>query len=151
MDWSWYTDSNVIRLYLHCILKANYKEKIWHQLKIPPGSFVTSYEKLAAELNLSVSQIRTSLKKLKITGNIAQKVYTRCSVITVKNYNEYQNDSTQTHTLIAPKSHRNRTQIATTNNIKKGRKEEYNLKEILENLRKEDNLSNEQNLRELYT
>ena len=29
LDWRWYTEPNALRLYIHLLLKANFKEIVW--------------------------------------------------------------------------------------------------------------------------
>ena len=68
IDWEWYNEPNTIRLFLHCLLKANHQDKKWRGIDIKRGSFVTSYAKLADELELSIQNVRTALNNLKLTG-----------------------------------------------------------------------------------
>ena len=70
LEWEWYDDPNTLRLFLHCLLKANHKDKKYRGDLIKRSTFVTSLEVLAFELNLSTQQIRTSLSKLEKTGEI---------------------------------------------------------------------------------
>lgn len=90
LNWEWYNDINVKVLFLHCLLRANYEEKEWHGISIPKGSFVTSYSSLSFETGLTYRQVRFALDKLKLTGEVAHKGQSQYSIITVKNWNEYQ-------------------------------------------------------------
>ena len=73
LEWEWYTDPNIYRVYTHLLLKANYKENNWRGIEIKIGEFVTSLDKLHAELNISIQTIRTALKKLEKTGYIERR------------------------------------------------------------------------------
>lgn len=90
LDWEWYDDINVKVLFLHCLLRANYEDKEWHGIIIPRGSFLTSYSSLSSETGLTYKQVRFALDKLKLTGEVAHKGQSHYSIITVKNWNEYQ-------------------------------------------------------------
>jgi hypothetical protein len=90
LDWEWYNEPNTMRLFFHCLLKANYQEKKWQGEIIPPGSFVTSSLKLAEELHLSRQQIRHAISNLQTTNNITIKTTNRFTVITVLNWAVYQ-------------------------------------------------------------
>ena len=118
LEWEWYTNANVMRLFIHCMLKANRQTKKWQGITIERGSFITSYNLLAVELNLSPQQIRTALDKLESTGEITRRITRNQqgsnTMITVKNYNEYQPSNTQDNTQITLKQHSNNTQITTT-------------------------------------
>ena len=90
VDWEWYTDGPCFKLFIHCLLKANYEEKHWRGITIPRGSFVTSYPKLAKETGLTVQQLRTALKKLKSTNEITKESTSDYTLISVVNYGRYQ-------------------------------------------------------------
>lgn len=81
LEWEWYTDPNIYRVYTHLLLKANYKENNWRGIEIKIGEFVTSLDKLHAELNISIQTIRTALKKLEKTGYIERKPTNKFTLI----------------------------------------------------------------------
>ena len=90
VDWEWYTDGPCFKLFIHCLLKANYEEKHWRGIMIPRGSFVTSYPKLAKETGLTVQQLRTALKKLISTNELTKESTSDYTLISVVNYGRYQ-------------------------------------------------------------
>lgn len=150
-EWEWYDDANTMRLFIHCLLLANYKDKKWRGKLIKRGSFITSQPKLAHSLKLSIMQIRNSLKKLKSTGEITVLTTAEYSVITVKNYNLYQDDNRLKNRQTTSEQQTSNRQATTTNNInnsnnniislslnKKISKEE---REILKNYVKQNNLA----------
>lgn len=81
LEWQWYGDPVISRLYLHILLKANYKRNRWQGIDIDIGEFVTSVDKLHVELSLSIQKVRTALKKLQRTGYIAIKPTNRFTLI----------------------------------------------------------------------
>lgn len=95
LEWEWYSDANTMRLFMHCLLKANFEKKKWQGQTIERGQFITSYPNLAAELGLSVKQIRGSLDKLKATGEVAVKATNKFSLISITNYKKYQDKGSQ--------------------------------------------------------
>lgn len=111
LNWEWYTNANVMRLFIHCLLKANWKEGKFEGVEIKRGSFVTSYQKLADELELSKQQIRTALKHLNSTQEITQSQHRKFTVITVVNYEIYQQVNTIPNTKITLNQHSNNTEI----------------------------------------
>ena len=113
LEWEWYDDNNTKILFLHCLLKANYKDKNYRGKTISRGSFITGRDLLANELGLSVQQIRTSLTKLKSTNEITIKSTPQGTVIEVVKYNDYQ-EATNKTTNDQPTSNQ---QVTTTNNI----------------------------------
>lgn len=90
LDWEWYDDLNTKVLFLHCLLKANWKPGSWHGVNYNAGEFITSINSLAAETHLSPHQVRTALEHLMTTGEVASRWQSKCRVITVNNWNEYQ-------------------------------------------------------------
>ena len=103
LDWEWYGDANTFRLFVHCLLRANHKEKKWQGITIDRGSFVTSYQHLALDLGLTVQNVRTSLNKLKSTGELTHKPHSKYGIITINNYDKYQDTNSQPNTQLTVK------------------------------------------------
>ena len=95
LDWEWYQDLNVRTLFIHCLLLANWKDTRYKGEVIPRGSFVASLPILSEGTGLSIRQARTSLDKLKLTGELTVKKRPKYTVYTVSNYNKYQDDDRQ--------------------------------------------------------
>lgn len=95
LDWEWYDDPNTCRLFIHCLLKVNWKPCKWHGIEIEPGQFVTSLQNLADETCLTIRQVRVALSHLKMTGEVTITRHSKCSVITVNNWSEYQTNDKQ--------------------------------------------------------
>lgn len=89
-EWGWYKDLPTCKLWLHILLRANYKACAWKGIEIPRGAFATSYVSLSAESGLTVKQVRTALDKLKSTGEITVKTNRHYTIVTVAKYDEYQ-------------------------------------------------------------
>lgn len=89
-EWGWYKDLPTCKLWLHVLLRANYKACEWQGIEIPRGAFATSYAALSAESGLTVKQVRTALDKLKSTGEITVKTNRHYTIVTVAKYDEYQ-------------------------------------------------------------
>ena len=90
LEWEWYDDDNCTRLFIHCLLKANYREKQWRGKTILRGQFFTSVDTLSKELHLTTKQIRIAISKLENTGEILKKGANEGTYITVCNYDSYQ-------------------------------------------------------------
>lgn len=115
IDWEWYDDINVCRLFIHFLLRANHADRAWRGQIVRRGSFITSREKLSAETNLTVQQIRTAIFKLKSTNEITSKTTNRNTTITINNYNFYQ-ELTNEITSNSPEPQPTDNQQITTNN-----------------------------------
>lgn len=118
IEWEWYTDNNVKILFLHLLLSVNHKDNKWRGQLIKKGSFITSYEKLAIATNLTIQQIRTALNKLKSTGEITYKSTSLNSIITINNWDEYQENNKQNNKQITNKQQTNNKRITTNKNDK---------------------------------
>jgi hypothetical protein len=120
LEWEWYSDINTTRLFLHCLLKANHKEKKWQGKVIPRGSFITGRNVLADETGLTVQQIRTSISKLKSTNDLTIKATNKNSLVTVVNYGAYQDKELEVTNKTTSNPHNGQPtdnqQVTTTNN-----------------------------------
>jgi biotin operon repressor len=90
LEWEWYDKSETVHLFLHCLLKANHKNKNYRGKIVNRGSFLTSRELLSKELGLSERQIRTSLNRLKLTKELTIKSSRQGTEIHIVNYSKYQ-------------------------------------------------------------
>lgn len=90
LDWRWYSDPIVSRVFLHLLLKATYKDASWQYENLEAGQLITSSDSIAKELNLSRQQVRTALNKLNSTNEITSKSTNKYTVITVNNWANFQ-------------------------------------------------------------
>ena len=123
-EWEWYSDINVCRLFIHLLISVNWKTGRFQGVEIPRGSMATSYNSLADQTGLSVMQVRTAIKKLKLTGEITVIQHPKYSVITVNNYNNYQSDNKVNNTYVTQEQQARNTGLTTIEEGKKERKEE---------------------------
>ena len=130
LNWEWYTDGNVLRVFLHLLLNANFKPSRFRGLTLPVGALVVSIDSLSASLGLSSQQIRTALKKLENTGEINKQITNKFTIITICKWECYQaetNTEQQTNNKqITDKQQTNNKQITTEEeNVRK--KEDSNI------------------------
>ena len=129
LEWDWFQDANTFRVFIYCLLKANREPKKWQGIDIKQGQFITSYEKIASDLNIGVQSVRTSIKKLNLTGELTNKTTSRYSMITVKNWVRYQETNKQTNKQLTINQQTTNNQLTTNKNI-----------ENQENIEKERNI-----------
>lgn len=127
LDWEWYTDINTCRLFIHMLLKANWKDGNFRGKPIPRGSFVSSIGKLSEETNLTKDEIRTAIKHLISTKEITKQSFSKYSVFTVKNYDMYQCFPNQNPKQIPSKSQSIPKLFPTIEKGKKEIREEINI------------------------
>ena len=130
-EWEWYKNLNTKVVFFHCLLKANWKDGKFEGKIIKRGSFVTSIKKLSLELCLTEDEVRTAIKHLISTGELTKQTTNKYSVITVSNYELYQDvpeqfpNNSQTDTKQIPNnSHSIPKQFPTIEEGKNIRREE---------------------------
>lgn len=91
--WRWYKDGNVLRLWLHLLLNANYEQSEFQDRIIGRGEQVTSLKALSESTGLSIQEVRTALGKLKRTGEILVNSNRHFTIVSILNYDKFQSDS----------------------------------------------------------
>ncbi|MBI9113289.1 hypothetical protein [Maridesulfovibrio ferrireducens] len=122
LDWEWYDDTNVFRLFIHLILTVNYEDKKWRGITIKKGQIVTSVAKLSEQTGLSPMQVRTAMDKLKSTNEVTSQTTNRSTLLTISNYEKFQgtkeSDNKQDNNQITTKEQTDNNQITTTKELK---------------------------------
>ena len=90
LEWEWFDDPNVFRLFIYCLLKANHNDNKYRGQVVKRGTFLTSLELLSKETGLSVRSIRTSLNKLESTQELTSKRNVKGTIIQVVKYDCFQ-------------------------------------------------------------
>lgn len=91
-EWEWYTDVSATKLFIHFLIKANFKDQNWRGNIIKRGQRLTSVSHLSKETGLTKKQVRTALNKLEKTGEVGKQATSRNTLITVINYEQYQQE-----------------------------------------------------------
>jgi len=138
MEWEWYQDVPVKTLFLHCLLEANFKDKKCRGVELKRGQFLTSNDKLRTKTGLTLQQVRTAIKKLKSTGEITTKSTNRNTIITVVNYDFFQ-DKNEVAT--------DETTDETTDEQQTDNKQITNNQQLLKN---DKNVKNVKNVKNIY-
>lgn len=90
-DWKWWHKHNTVIVFLWLLMKAQFHESYFGGQKIERGQVATTLENIEKSNGLSRQEVRTAISNLKTTEAIT---ITRCSkfnIITIVNYDEYQN------------------------------------------------------------
>ena len=90
LDWEWYADTNTFRLFVHLLLSAYFEDKSFRGIEIKRGQIVTSLSSLAKKTQLTIQQTRTALEHLQSTGEITNESTSQYRIITIVNYDKYQ-------------------------------------------------------------
>ena len=132
LKWEWYQDTNTVRLFLHLLLIANWEDKKWQGIEIKRGQAITSLKHLVQQTKLTLQQVRTSLTRLISTNEITKKTTNKYTVITINNYNKYQDYNKQDNKQITNEQQTNNKQITTTKQINNITNKQYTSTTILE-------------------
>lgn len=142
LEWEWYKNINVKVLFIHMLLKANWKDGKFQGIDVPRGSFVSSYSKLSDDTGLTIDEVRTAVKNLKKSKTITSKSHSKFTVFTVENWGLYQDyaecsqDSSQAVPKQIPSSSHSVPILFPTieevKEVKKGRSKEKNKKETFD-------------------
>ena len=90
LSWEYHDDPCTFSVFVHLLLMANYRQGRWHEQEIQRGQVLTGRKKLADLTGLSEQQVRTALNRLKSTNVITIESTNRFSLITLVNYEEFQ-------------------------------------------------------------
>lgn len=94
LEWRWFKDRSALQVFLYLLLSANTKDNEYKTITIHRGEVVRTQERIAEDTGLSRQQVRTVLCKLEATKEITKESRSGIVVISIVNYNKYQ-DSNQ--------------------------------------------------------
>ena len=126
LEWEWYTDSKIVHLFVHLLLKANHKDSKYRGMIIKRGQLITGRKLLSIETGMSERNIRTCLDRLKTTNELTIKATNKYSIVTICNYEIYQPKEDVANQLNVQQSSQQKVQQTTTNKNNKETKEEKN-------------------------
>ena len=121
LDWQWYEDANVMRVFLHLLLTANHKDKKWKGTTIKRGQLATSYDSIAVKLGLTYRQVRFAISKLKKSEECVTRKSGLFLLVTIVKYDDYQSNKienvTKNVTGLSQDCHSIVTGLSTNNNV----------------------------------
>lgn len=90
LNWQWYDNKPTLVIYIHLLLSAVYRPYTFNGVQLFPGQYITSIRRLAKATGYTTKQVRTALKHLILSDNITVDAYRHYSIITIINYDRYQ-------------------------------------------------------------
>jgi hypothetical protein len=94
-------DSEALHLFSYLLLKANHKPNRFlfnqQEIGLDRGQLITGRAKISKDTGLSDRKVRTRLELLKNLGILTSKTTNRFSIITICNYDYYQNSKINEH------------------------------------------------------
>lgn len=131
LKWEWYGDPIMVATWIHLLLKANWCDKKWRGITIKRGQLITSRTRLADEIGLTERQLRTCLERMQSSCEIACETTNRYTIITICNYDIYQDKTDSQRQAERPdESHTNDQQ--TTNKRPAGGQQTTTTIEVIE-------------------
>ena len=103
VDWEWFTDGNMLKVWLYLLVKAQYADGKYRGVEVKRGQLLTGRKLIASETRLSEQQVRTCINRLKSSGQITIESTNQYSMITIVKYDDYQgSDSYNIQQIIQP-------------------------------------------------
>jgi hypothetical protein len=90
LSWEWYTDSNMVHLALHLLLKANHAPRHWKGIALSRGQLLSGRRQISAETGMPEQTIRTCLLRLSKSNFLMIKSTQKFTIITITKYDDYQ-------------------------------------------------------------
>lgn len=131
LKWEWYQKSEMVHLFLHFLLLANHEDGRWQGQVIKRGQFITGRKSLKRDTRISERTIRTCIERLKTTNEITTEPTNRFTLITIVNWEDYQNKPTNKTTNTLTNKRPTNDQLPTTN--KNSKNDKNNKEEKKEN------------------
>ena len=89
-QWEWADDPNMVALWIHLLLAANYEQTEWHGVTLERGQLATTRKKLSETTGISDQSLRTLIKRLVECNQINVKSTNKFTIITICKYDDYQ-------------------------------------------------------------
>lgn len=122
-----FRNEKLLKVFIYCLLKATHAEHEQvvgrQKIRLSPGQFVFGRKKAAADLEMKESTIRDYIKVLQSHSTILVKPTNKFSVITIANWELYQQNEDSTDIKHDSKRTTKGQQINTNNNVKNDKKE----------------------------
>ena len=140
LQWEWFEKAEMVQLFIYLLLKASCEDKQWQGITVKRGQLVTSNGSMRRDLKLSEQQIRTCIKRLISTGEITYQSTNRYVIITIRNYDKYQENKSianepineQANTLPTDEQRAINEQTTTSKEIKNIRNKEISISEDID-------------------
>ena len=89
-SWEWYTKPNMAHFFIWLLLRASHKDRKFRGMELKTGQLVFGRKMASKATGLSEKQIRTCISLLKQTGEVAVQRASNFSIISILNYQDYQ-------------------------------------------------------------
>ena len=115
--------ADYLAVWIHLLLMANHEEThfIWNNKKqtLKRGQLLTGRKKLSEKTGVAESQIYKILKYLELEQQIEQKKTNKYTIITIKNWGEYQSKKDKRNNRVTTTQQQSNTYNNVNNNVNK--------------------------------
>ena len=126
VNWEWFNDSKTVHVFIYLLSMACHKEKKFRGEVIKPGQLMTGRKRIAADTNLSEQNVRTCLEHLKSTNEVTIKSTKKYSVITIVNWELYQQTNQVSNQQVTNNQPTTNQQVTTYKNVNNEKNERSN-------------------------
>lgn len=105
LKWRWYLDTKTMALWIYLLLQANYEDRDFRNITVKRGELVASIKRMSEETGLSIQSVRTALSHLEETGEITRYQHGKITVISIPNYERYQDNQQDTNNVSTNDQH----------------------------------------------
>lgn len=117
-----FKNHKLLQTFLYCLIKASHQDHDQligdTMVSLKSGELATGRKAIAAATGLSEQNVRTSLSRLKTLQMITIKPTTKYSIISIVNWDSYQQINQQTNQVTTNKQPTNNQQVTTNKNVK---------------------------------
>lgn len=135
-------DNDYFKVWIYLLLNATHKNmKVLFgntTIELKPGQLVTGREKLAKECSISESKIERIIKTLKIEQQIEQQTNSKGRLITILNWEEYQENEQQIDQQVNNNRTTSEQQVNTNNNVNNVKNDNNVINNIKEKINKKE-------------
>lgn len=92
LEWEGFKKSEMVHIFIYLLLSANKKDGNWNGIQVKNGEFITGLLSINKATGVSIQTIRTCLKRLENQHIINKQSNKQYTLITICNYESYQED-----------------------------------------------------------
>ena len=128
VEWKYFKNSEIYHVFTALVLMANHKDGFTQDgTLIKRGQLMTSYASLKNQTGLSESKIFRIIEKLKIEKQIEKQGSNKNTIISIINYDDYQDIEIDTEKQMKSKRKASEKQVKTNKNAKNVKNEKNNI------------------------
>lgn len=90
IEWRWFKFPHHLQMFIYLLEMANWKDTQFGKIELKRGQLITSQRTIREDLGCSFETINKVLKDLVETGEITKESLSKGTLITIPNYNEFQ-------------------------------------------------------------